>query len=526
VSGLGARWRRPVGSRAALWLLLLAFALAAQGTRGLWEPDEGFYGATAGEMFDAGEWLVPRLQGHPFLDKPPLVYWSGIAGMRLLGRNEWGLRLGHAIALLLAALAIGGIARTLWDRRTGDLATVVYVTSLGPFLAANVLTPDTLLAAAVAGFYLGYVRAETAESPRERRNAWLLAGFAAGLGLLAKGPAMLLFAAPLVVDLFWRRRALAVLRQPGPWLGALVALVLGLSWYAWIVRTLPGALAYILDSEVVGRLAGGNYERNARPWGGLEVYLPTLVALSLPWGPLAAWAAWRRRRERAAVGVGARPDPVGERPLVSVVVLWFFLPLAVLLFARSRLPLYALPLAGPLALASARALALAPESRSDRARLARRLALAAWCALLLAVKLGAAIWPADQDSRRFAVEIVAAAGGPDAGHFDVVAVDARRRALGFYLDAEVEQVRGFQPDYPFFSKLEQMREEIDEARASGERTIFIFQREHLDLGLARLAGAGLGCSPGASTSRRHAIVVCGGLRKAEGQETPAPLGNG
>ena len=91
-----------VWARSSSWgriavLLLLAFAF--QGTRGLWEPDEGFYANAALGMIDSGDYLVPRLNGAPFLDKPPLIYWLQAAGVRLLGRSEWGLRLGHALPL-------------------------------------------------------------------------------------------------------------------------------------------------------------------------------------------------------------------------------------------------------------------------------------------------------------------------------------------------------------------------------------------------------------------------------------------
>lgn len=277
--------------------------------------------------------------------------------MHLLGRNEWGLRFPLAVALVLAALAVGGIARTFWGKEPSRVAALAYATSLGPFLAANVLTPDTLLAATVAGFYYGYVRAEAAASSRGRVTGWLLAGLAAGLGLLAKGPALLLWAAPVPVHLLLRRRLLAALRGPGPWLGAIVALSVGLPWFLWISRTLPGAWSYILDSEVVGRLATGTYQRNAGTFGGFKVYLPTLLALSLPWGPIALYV-WRRRRGAGAASPAV--DREGLRPR-ALLWLWVFLPLAVLWAASSRLPLYALPMSGALALAAARACPLAPR---------------------------------------------------------------------------------------------------------------------------------------------------------------------
>lgn len=72
----------------ALLLLLIVLAFAFQGSRGLWEPDEGFYGAAAAEMFDRGEWLVPTLEGRPFLDKPPSSTGAASSGCTCSGATS------------------------------------------------------------------------------------------------------------------------------------------------------------------------------------------------------------------------------------------------------------------------------------------------------------------------------------------------------------------------------------------------------------------------------------------------------
>src|SRR5262249_32738243 len=48
----------------------------------LFEPDEGRYAEIAREMLARGEWVVPYLQGEPYLDKPPLLYWLTMASFR------------------------------------------------------------------------------------------------------------------------------------------------------------------------------------------------------------------------------------------------------------------------------------------------------------------------------------------------------------------------------------------------------------------------------------------------------------
>ena len=43
--------------------------------RGLWNPDEPRVGQIAREMVSSGDWVVPQLNGTPFVEKPPLCFW-------------------------------------------------------------------------------------------------------------------------------------------------------------------------------------------------------------------------------------------------------------------------------------------------------------------------------------------------------------------------------------------------------------------------------------------------------------------
>src|SRR5262245_59616936 len=64
--------RAPRGA-ALLWLLLVPAALLSPCLSfDLFEPDESRYAQIPREMLARGEWVVPYLQGEPYLDKPPL----------------------------------------------------------------------------------------------------------------------------------------------------------------------------------------------------------------------------------------------------------------------------------------------------------------------------------------------------------------------------------------------------------------------------------------------------------------------
>jgi len=484
-------------ARSGLAVLALVMGLAFQGSRGLWEPDEGFYGQVASEMAAGGDWRIPRLHGQPFLDKPPLLYWLSAGSLRLLGPSEWALRLPNALVFAFTALAVAALGRRLAGEAVGNLAGVVQATALAPFLAANVLTPDTLLAGLVVAVYWGYVEAEAATAPLRRDLAWLGAGVAAGLGILAKGPALLVFLPPLAVHLLIDRRLGRVLRTPGPWLAAAAALAIGLPWYLWIGRALPGASAYILDNQVLGRLATDTYARNHDPWDAVTIYLPTLLLGCLPWGAAALVARFR------SGGAPALPRP--WRPGAPALLwLWVALPLLVFSAARSRLPLYLLPVFPALSLLAAGALVArrAPQLWPHR----HRMAIAGWTLGLLALKGVAAVYPEAHDSRAFAEQLTREAGVPLE---DVVAVDAKRNALPFYGVTEFEWVRGARDPYPFFSEFETLEEEIREAVASDETHTFIVQRWSREATRRQLEASGLVCREGTGAGP-HAVFFCHG----------------
>src|SRR3989449_11452643 len=78
-------------SRSDRRLLAVAAALATAalavgiGRTDLWPPDETRVAEISREMRVERSWLVPRLNGTPFLEEPPLFYWFQAGAYRLAG---------------------------------------------------------------------------------------------------------------------------------------------------------------------------------------------------------------------------------------------------------------------------------------------------------------------------------------------------------------------------------------------------------------------------------------------------------
>jgi 4-amino-4-deoxy-L-arabinose transferase len=461
--------------RSPWWLLalLVLLAFAFQGTRGIWEPDEGRYTAAGLNMLERGDWLVPTIDGeHPHLTKPPITYWAIATSVAWLGHNEWGARLPGALAFIGTGLLVFGLGRRLCKSKPW-LPALAWSLSLAPVFAANIVSTDVLLMFFETAAMFAFVEAWVREGPDRRR--WLLAMWLAwGLAFMTKGPPGLLPLGAMVAFLAIHDRP----KLRGLFLPAGVTLfaIVAFSWFAVIVWQQPDRLGYFLGYEVYGRVFTGVHKRNAEWYGGLRIYLPALLAGALPWWPLAIAAAGGPR----AAWLGLRDRVRSRDPQVLLLLYWLLLPLAVFMLARSRLELYVLPLFVPLALLVARPLASWPWLDNRRT---------AWIAgstavLLLAIKGAVAHYPADRDARVMAKQL-----RPVVQRLNIaeIAFVGMRPFYGLtlYLDTEVEGVHfeGSGLQYSQFLGGETLCDEL----GVRERNLFVVKRSRTVPFLAAVA---------------------------------------
>src|SRR5262245_3448516 len=72
----------------------------------LLEPDEGRYAQIPKEMLVNDSWVVPTLQGEPYLDKPPLMYWLVALSYRAFGVTPVAARMVQAVCVHITILAV------------------------------------------------------------------------------------------------------------------------------------------------------------------------------------------------------------------------------------------------------------------------------------------------------------------------------------------------------------------------------------------------------------------------------------
>src|SRR3954469_18284267 len=95
------RWLRPgrtdsqAIARDLLWLIGLALLLMGigLGMRDPWPADEPRFALVAQDMLRSGDWLIPRVGGDLYADKPPVFFWLLAASMALTGSVRLGFLL-------------------------------------------------------------------------------------------------------------------------------------------------------------------------------------------------------------------------------------------------------------------------------------------------------------------------------------------------------------------------------------------------------------------------------------------------
>jgi 4-amino-4-deoxy-L-arabinose transferase-like glycosyltransferase len=343
----------------------------------LLEPDEGRYAQIPKEMLDRGEWVVPTLQGEPYLDKPPLMYWLVRLSYAAFGVGEESARLVPAVCVHLTILAVYLIGRRSLGERAAFWAAMLLTVAPGYIGVARLLLLDGLLTLCVTLSVLcGF---EAVRTGRLKPGWWVASAVASGLGFLTKGPIseVLLFV-PLFV-FAWLNRSTARVgwKAVAVFLG--IVLAVNLPWYVAMYQRQPEFLGYFFWEH--------NVMRFIQPFDHLQpvwYYLPILLGGFLP-GVVLAVPYLRE----LLTGEAANRSQAGGFWLLAG--LWCVLFFSV---SGSKLPTYILPAFPPLCLALGEFVA---RSRWHRAAATRGL-VATFAVLIAATHYLALPWYARERS--------------------------------------------------------------------------------------------------------------------------------
>ena len=338
----------------AIGLLLYVWKL---GSTGLVDETPPLFAAAARAMAEGGDWLIPRVNGLPRYDKPPLVYWLMGALYALPGQASWNPLGSWAAALPSALASVGvmlGLSDTLlrWPQAAAAVETetpgrampaaveplvAALAFGLSPLMLLWGRTPvsDALFSALVALTLLLLWRRYAAA-----RGAWWPAWAVLGLAVLTKGPVAVVLVA-LTLGLFgWLQGGWGDLaRRLRPLRGMLLSGLVAVPWYglALVVEGRPFWDSFFGYHNLQRFTSVVNH--HLQPWW---FFGPVLLIASLPFSPLLLlglaravgplrWGLWPARPVAAPLSLG------------RFCACWLLAVLVFFTAASTKLPSYWLP---------------------------------------------------------------------------------------------------------------------------------------------------------------------------------------
>ncbi len=372
------------------------------GFLGLLDPDEAHYAELTRELVQQGGWLVPLLDGTPFIDKPILFHWLQGFSILLLGETEFAARLPSAIA----ALALFGVTRwvgtVLFGATVGEWGAIMFATIPATFVLSSMAILDMVFATFLFSSVACLVVASIQRRPRLE---WCGYGLLT-LAVLTKGPVAL-----VLVGLFIITARLA----PGDarehlkrlhWkTGLLAATVAASPWFLW--------MSWRFGPEFIrGYALAGNLWYFTQPAEFSEravhhtFYARTFAGAFFPWSVIVFGRAVDVIR---SLRIG-RSINSGE----ALLWLWVIVVIGFFSLARFKLDHYIFPAAPACCLLAAHAWRLAAEDADGWLRGTRFGVVAVAAVLILAGAFGSVVlFELDLELPRVAIAfpLALAAGG-------------------------------------------------------------------------------------------------------------------
>ena len=377
----GSHWL--IGSPVAyVLILLLGLALYLPGLRTIpaVDRDEARFAQATRQMIESGDYVDIRLGNEARLKKPVGIYWLQAAATKLAGGEDitnpiWTYRLPSLVGALGAILVTLAIGRRWLGAEAGFAGAALLAVSLLLGVEARQAKTDAVLLLTVLVAMAGLAQAwmpRGSAAPLGKVH-WISFWLAIGLGILVKGPIILMVTGLTAIVLAVADRSLRWLVRLRPWPGIVIALAIALPWLIAITISSHGAfITQSLGTDMAAKLTGGQESHGALPGAYLAMFPVTFwpgslfALLALPW-------IWRNRHDRAVIFC-----------LAWIIPSWL-----VFEAVPTKLPHYVLPLLPAVALLAGTAL----SERLTGGAVGRRwwVAVAVILWMLVGLALGAAV---------------------------------------------------------------------------------------------------------------------------------------
>jgi 4-amino-4-deoxy-L-arabinose transferase-like glycosyltransferase len=202
-------------SRLRYYLAVILFAAAVYigcmiSPPSLMDDVDAVQAQIARNMLTSGDWVTARLDGVPYMEKAPLIYWLIAICYKIFGVHDWSARIPVVLSSMGLAWVTAAFGMWAFGRLAGFYAGLCISTCVGLFLFTRIQIPDVMVAAAMALSMWSFLRAIDDDEPSPRWWAFVFAAIL-GTSLLLKSLIGVVF--PVAACVVY----LAVTRQFGMW---------------------------------------------------------------------------------------------------------------------------------------------------------------------------------------------------------------------------------------------------------------------------------------------------------------------
>jgi 4-amino-4-deoxy-L-arabinose transferase-like glycosyltransferase len=342
--------------------------------------NEGLYAEIAREMLATGNFVVPHLNGVPYIEKPPLLYWLMALSFELFGQSAGSARLVPALPAFLLSIYLFYFCRRLGAMRAGFYAALIFATSFPVLLLSRTVLFDSLLSATLAGCLLAFLQWYLTRA----RKFLLLSSVMLALALLDKGGVALVLAGGVIGSFLFMQRDIKAARALFDPLAIGLFVVIAVPWHVMAALQQDGFAWFYLVNEHLLRF-GGAREPFDYQTGPIYYYLPRLLVLVFPWTPLLVLLCRPALFQKPAPDSDHHDAAIAKRLCAA----WVLFPLLFFSLSAAKAQYYILVIAPPLALLLG--LALASSLRRGAERTVGQ--VLGWAAALCAGALMAAAHP-------------------------------------------------------------------------------------------------------------------------------------
>ena len=329
---------------AYVFLALLCIAFFAPGQMSLpaTDRDESLFSQASKQMVETGDYIDIRFQDQPRYKKPVGIYWLQAASVQLFSPDHlneiWTYRVPSFLGATIAVLATAAIGGVLFSPLIGFLAALMMAGCVLLNVEARLAKTDAALLASITVAQLALARAYRFQS--KGFGNFFLFWIAMGIGILIKGPIILL---TLLSTLLWLRfckKNLSWFKSLRPILGVPLLLLITAPWFVTIMMQSHGGFAeQSAGHDLLGKLWHGQ-DRGIMPPGLHALVMPLVFFPASLFVLLAIPDTWATRRDEC----------------VRFCIGWLVPTWIVFELSLTKLPHYVLPAYPAIAILAAKAL--------------------------------------------------------------------------------------------------------------------------------------------------------------------------